>query len=77
MKMEKQRIVKGITDSYVVKEIINSMDGKPFLEVYEHVECNDDEVSEGYIGEWLCDINGTLSDTDEAILDAIDYELMP
>lgn len=68
----KTRIVKGIADSYVVKEAIDTADGKPFLEVYEHVTGSTEEESNGFIGDWICDIDCTLSDTDETILNEID-----
>ena len=71
----KTRIVKGIADSYVVEEAIDTTDGKPFLEVYEHVTDGMEEGSDGFIGDWICDIDCTLSDTDEAILNEIDAAL--
>ena len=68
----KTRIVKGIADSYVVKEAIDATDGKPYLEVYEHVHV---DGTNGYIGEWICDIDCTMSSTDEEILNEIDAAL--
>jgi len=66
-----KRIVKGIADSYVVNEAIDPVSGNKFLEVYEHVVSSD----ECFVGEWLCDIDGTMSDTDEHILNEIDAAL--
>jgi len=71
----KTRIVKGIADSYVVKEAIDATDRKPYLEVYEHVNDIDSEVSNGFIGDWICDIDCTMSSTDEEILNEIDAAL--
>lgn len=66
------RIVRGISDSYVVKEAVDSVTGKKFLEVYEHEE----NGNENFQGDWLCDIDGSLMhDTDEHILNEIDAAL--
>jgi hypothetical protein len=67
----KTRIVRGIADSYVVKEAVDAVTGKPFLEVFEHIKVDDGEMQ----GEWLCDIDATMDDTDERILDEIDAAL--
>lgn len=67
----KARIVRGIYDSYVVKEAVDSANNEKFLEVFEHV----DNGNENFAGDWLCDIDGTMSDTDEYILGEIDAAL--
>ena len=73
--MRDTRIVKGIADSYVVKEAFDSAEGMPFLEVYEYVADGLEEETNGFIGDWICDIDCTLSDTDETILNEIDAAL--
>lgn len=67
----KARIVRGISDSYVVKEAVDSATQEKFLEVYQHVESD----NENFAGDWLCDIDGTMMDTDEYILGEIDAAL--
>lgn len=67
----KARIVRGISDSYVVKEAVDTVTGEKFLEVYEHEETG----NENFQGEWLCDIDGTMNDTDEYLLNEIDAAL--
>ncbi|MBS7363540.1 MAG: hypothetical protein KIH03_06990 [Paludibacteraceae bacterium] len=64
----KARIVRGISDSYIVKEAVETVTGEKFLEVYEHEE----NGNENFQGEWLCDIDGTMNDTDEYLLNEID-----
>ena len=64
----KARIVRGISDSYIVKEAVETVTGEKFLEVYEHEE----NGNENFQGEWLCDIDGTMDDTDEYLLNEID-----
>ena len=68
MSTKKSRIVKGICDTYIATEQIDPVSGKPFLEITEAV------VSDGetFSGDWLCDIDGSLSDSDEYILNEID-----
>lgn len=75
MSNKKTRIVKGICDSYVVTEEIDPISGKQFLEVYEHVTDSAEEVSEGFVGDWICDIDCTMSNTDAEILDEIDANI--
>ncbi len=67
----KARIVRGISDSYVVKEAVDTVTGEKFLEVYEHEE----NGNENFQGDWLCDIDGTMNDTDEYLLNEIDAAL--
>lgn len=67
----KTRIVRGIADSYVVKEAVDAATREPFLEVFEHINIDGGEMQ----GEWLCDIDATMGDTDEHILDEIDAAL--
>lgn len=67
----KTRIVRGISDSYIVREAVDSATGEKFLEVYEHVEHGNVELQ----GDWLCDIDGTMNDTDEYLLSEIDAVL--
>ena len=67
----KARIVRGIFDTYVVKEAVDSANNEKFLEVFEHVEDGIDD----FAGDWLCDIDGTMNDTDEYILGEIDAAL--
>lgn len=64
----KARIVRGISDSYIVKEAVEAVTGEKFLEVYEHEE----NGNENFQSEWLCDIDGTMDDTDEYLLNEID-----
>lgn len=65
---KKSRLVKGICDNYIATEQTDPATGNPFLEISEAI------VSDGEIfcGDWLCDIDGTLSDSDEYILNEID-----
>lgn len=68
-KENKQRKVKGICDTYLVEEVTDAAKGGKFLEVKRLVPGNYEEEPESY--EWLCDIDGTLADTDEYILNEI------
>lgn len=68
----KTRVVRGICDSYVVREAIDGRSRNPFLEVYEHVTVDGKNCQ----GEWLCDIDGTMNLSDESILDEIDAALI-
>lgn len=70
MDKQNKRKVKGICDTYLVYEQVDGRTGGKFLEVHKLVPGNYEEEPESYA--WLCDIDGTLADTDEYILNEID-----
>lgn len=72
-KTAEQRIVRGIGgDAYLVRTA-RDITGGDFLEVFSVTK--GDDGAEYDEGEWLCDIDCLIGDSDELILDAIDAEL--
>ena len=63
------RVIKGIADTYRVREVKDGTNGEVFLEVFLLTKIGVDDL---YDEEYLCDIDGTLDETDTDILDDID-----
>lgn len=69
----KERKIHGISDTYIAREAVDAATGCKFLEIYKP---DDKAYPEEFAGPvWLCDIDGTLDDSDDYILDEIDSAL--
>lgn len=67
----KERIVSGLADKYRVVETLD-LNERVFLEVYQMIPLGIDNL---YDEEYLCDIEGDLTRTNEEILEDIDYAI--